>query len=113
MVMTVKITGIQGSIARVREVANVPDEVLEATAEAGSSMQSEARDNAPVDTGTLVKSIQFRMQGPMARVEVKAGYGGFVEFGTTRMRAQPFFTPAFAKASKGYEKALRKILAGA
>jgi HK97 gp10 family phage protein len=113
MSVTVEIKGIQAAIARVREVAKVSGEVLAATAEAGAEMQSEARDLAPVDTGTLVKSIQFRMNGQMATVEAKAGYAGFVEFGTTRMRAQPFFTPAFVTASGTYEIKLRKILAAA
>ena len=110
---TFDITGIEASIARVRELAKVSPEVKAATVEAGAGMQSEARDLAPVDTGTLVKSIQFRMAGDLAIVKVGAGYGAFVEFGTTRQRPQPYFTPAFVKTQQNYARALRKILADA
>lgn len=115
MVYTYKMTGIRAAIERLEAIRNNPPrKISNAVAAAGRQMQFEARDNAPVDTGTLVKSIQFRMSGPSsATVEAKAGYAGFVEFGTSKQRPQPFFIPAFVVTQQEFTKELRKILAAA
>lgn len=111
----VELIGVDKATGRIVKVLDVTDKVRGATQSAGSRMQSEARDMAPVDTGTLVKSIQLRMGkgGLEAEVKVGAFYGGYVEFGTVKMRAQPFFVPAFAIANGQYEADLKRILAGA
>jgi HK97 gp10 family phage protein len=113
--ITIELIGIDTVTGRIQKVLDVTDKVKSATAQAGSSMQTEARDMAPVDTGTLVKSIQFRMGkgGFEATVKAEAEYAGFVEFGTTKMRAQPYFVPAFVTVNAQYAAALEKILAGA
>jgi len=61
----------------------------------------EAKRRAPVDTGTLRKSIRSKFgkrSSDSVTVEIgpssKAYYGYFVEFGTSRMAAQPFLRPA-------------------
>lgn len=114
MAFKIELIGVDKATGRIVKVLDITDKVSNATFAAGNQMQFEARDNAPVDTGDLVKSIQFRMKGKFtAIVKVLVGYGGFVEFGTTRMRAQPFFTPAFAVANAQYEAQLKKILKGA
>jgi HK97 gp10 family phage protein len=108
--ITVELVGVPGAKRRIGRVGKIVPKVEAATARAGTMMQSDARDNAPVDTGNLVKSIIFTMIGSMlAIVEVAVGYGGFVEFGTTKMRAQPFFTPAFESTSTWYAKELERI----
>lgn len=115
MAITIELIEVDKATGRILKVMDVTDKVKTATAQAGSKMQSEARDNAPVDTGTLVKSIQLRMSkgGLQATVKAQAGYAGFVEFGTVKMRAQPFFVPAFAVANAEYAAALNKILSDA
>jgi HK97 gp10 family phage protein len=66
-----------------------------------------ARANAPVDTGYLQGSIAaVPVNQHMAEVRVGAPYGGYVEFGTSKMAAQPFLSPALGGAA---ESMLQKI----
>lgn len=49
---------------------------------------------APVDTGFLRNSVQSTVTGTTGVVTVGAEYGAYVEYGTRRMSAQPYFHPA-------------------
>lgn len=66
------------------------------------NVQRLAKQGAPVDTGRLRASIHFSPTRPnprgrmTTRVTVRVHYGIHVEFGTSRMKAQPFLGPAFA-----------------
>ncbi|MFZ5688673.1 MAG: HK97-gp10 family putative phage morphogenesis protein [Bacillota bacterium] len=67
-------------------------------------VERDAKQNTPVDTGRLRASITHRLSGAgTERVVVEIGtateYAPFVEFGTTKMTAQPFLNPAL-KANK-------------
>lgn len=57
---------------------------------------ADAQARAPVDTGYLRSSIhsESKSAGKEADVIVDAPYGVFVEYGTYKMAAQPFLTPA-------------------
>lgn len=72
-----------------------------------------AKNRAPVDTGALKGSISTSTQGnrDYARGEVgpTVHYGGFVERGTSRMRAQPYLRPATDAVLPGYEAALGQV----
>ena len=50
----------------------------------------------PVDTGRLQRS--GRMNKAEGTVNYDAGYAAFVEFGTSRMDAQPYVRPAMRQA---------------
>lgn len=69
----------------------------------GLRVQSLARSYCPVDTGRLRSSIVMRKgrdgMGFYVEVGTSVSYAPFVEFGTSRRRAQPFLTPAIAQAS--------------
>ena len=72
--------------------------------EAGKMVQEAIQKETPVDSGTLQRSIQVsnvKTKGGMKHVLVgpdKSGwYGSFVEFGTVKMRADPFM-------GRGYEQ---------
>jgi HK97 gp10 family phage protein len=63
----------------------------------GLAIASEAAQNAPVDTGALRNSImsESHMENELLYiVQDGVDYGVFVEFGTSRAAAQPFFIPA-------------------
>ena len=74
---------------------------------------SGAKTRAPVDTGALRNSITTQTQGnrDYARGEVgpTVHYGGFVERGTSRTRAQPYLRPSTDAVLPGYEQALGQI----
>jgi HK97 gp10 family phage protein len=61
-------------------------------------VQRGAKQRCPVDTGRLRSSITEALgedsQGLVARIGTNVEYARHVEFGTVRMRAQPFLRPA-------------------
>lgn len=68
---------------------------------------ADAKSRAPVDTGYLRSSIhaESKSAGKEADVMVDAPYAAYVEYGTFKMAAQPFLTPAVEahKAEFGIE----------
>lgn len=71
-----------------------------------------AQDRAPVDTGELRDSIHVEGSGQKAAVVVDADHGVYVEYGTSRMGAQPFLWPSLEAERPVYLAAWRSILAG-
>lgn len=62
-------------------------------------LEGSMKQLAPVDTGFLRNSIMGRMiDGLKGIVEVFAEYAIYVEYGTRKMAAQPFFHPAVDRA---------------
>lgn len=61
-------------------------------------IENEAKARVPVRTGTLRRSIntEVREQGNrvIAQVGPNTEYAAFIEFGTSRMAAQPYMRPA-------------------
>jgi HK97 gp10 family phage protein len=91
--------------ARLRAAAS---RIVTATAR---KLEGRAKVLAPVDTGFLRNSIQALKTGDLSAVVfVGAEYGVYVEFGTRRMRAQPFFTPAADEARRYFEAEMRKLV---
>jgi HK97 gp10 family phage protein len=67
-------------------------------------VESAAKRLAPVDTGRLRSSISRELgedtDGLVARVGTNVDYAPHVEFGTIRMRAQPYLRPALSAAKR-------------
>lgn len=58
-----------------------------------------------IDIGTLINSIKQENTGSFERtISDGVEYGVFLEDGTSRMMARPFFAPAFARAAERMEK---------
>ena len=57
-----------------------------------------AYDLCPVDTGELISSIEGSTDGESVEVYADADYAQYVEYGTSKMEAQPYFRPALAAA---------------
>jgi HK97 gp10 family phage protein len=67
----------------------------------------------PVDTGFLWSSIKGKTSGGSFEVKASARYASFVEFGTSKMAAQPFMTPAVESIPwSQIVKIAKSILAG-
>ncbi|MFF3443645.1 HK97-gp10 family putative phage morphogenesis protein [Streptosporangium sp. NPDC002721] len=66
---------------------------------------------APVDTGNLKSSIgvDFDVDGLGFEAGPTASYGGYVEWGTSRMAPQPYMGPAWDKAEGPFIKAIESI----
>ena len=64
------------------------------------AIETQAKINCPVRTGTLRRSIntQAEMQGQLkavAHIGPNTNYAPYVEFGTRRMSPRPYLRPAF------------------
>jgi len=60
---------------------------------------------APVLTGNLSRSIKMvKSDNNTLRVQTETGYGGYVNFGTSRMAANPFMQRALDKAVNDFQK---------
>ena len=102
-------SGITGNFAQVEAalLAIIPrveaaDEVVE---EEGAQMVAAlAERNAPRLTGTLQASVDE--EG--GKVVVGAEYGGYVEYGTRRSKAQPFLRPAKEEAELPWRQAAER-----
>ena len=78
----------------VKEIKSVAHEII---FEAALKMTELATLKAPVDTGALKASIKLTPMTPSAShwvVSAGVNYAAFVEYGTKKQRAQPYFRPA-------------------
>lgn len=60
----------------------------------GEQAEEMAKDVCPVDTGFLQSSIHGSGDDMEGVIEATAEYAQYVEYGTWKMNAQPYFTPA-------------------
>jgi HK97 gp10 family phage protein len=72
------------------------------------TIRDEAQARAPVLTGELRDSVEVQGED----VTVGAVHGGYVEFGTRFMPAQPFFTPAVDAGAKAFETYIGAVFRG-
>lgn len=99
-----KLEGIEDLIAEVEKLGAKGSRIEnQALREAGEIVRQAIKQEAPQRTGTLKKSIEtsgVKTKDGVKHVEVgpdKEGwYGKFVEFGTVKMKANPFM-------ARGYE----------
>ena len=97
------------------EVVNVNEEAL---TEALEIICAAAKQNAPVDTGTLRDSIRIRKRRRgntvMGTVGSSLDYAPPIEFGTSKMEAQPYLYPAIknnrARVREIFAKKQRELL---
>lgn len=78
----------------------------------GAELQAKAQRNAPVDTGTLKRSISLVLRDGVltAESEATAEYAPYVEWGTRFMNAQPFMRPAYYTQKEQFKRDLNKIV---
>ena len=75
---------------------------------------ADAKTLAPVDTGNLRGSIttDTRTGDLSAVVEATANYAAYVEFGTRRMRPQPYMRPAQDRNTDPFMDAIAQLADG-
>ena len=111
MSLTVSVIGVNKVIKNLdlskKEIQNAVFESVKATA---TKVSNVAKQIVPVDTGRLKSSIQISnlVERPAsAEVGTNVEYAPFVEFGTSRQRAQPYLRPASMEGEKFLEKDLK------
>lgn len=107
---SIKITGIDKLQMKLKKNVQMSD-VKKAVRKNGSELQKKAQKNAPVDTGTLQRSIALEMRdsGKTAEVEPMVDYGAYVELGTRFMTAQPYLKPAFNEQKEKFKQDMKKL----
>lgn len=100
---------IAGAGSKVRDLS---DKVVKNHAE---KLESKAREKAPEDTGFLKGSLKTSYPAQMvAKVEVEAAYGGYVEYGTRfNDGGLPFMRPALKEVEPGFKQDMTNVMKGA
>lgn len=106
----VKITilGVKRLQTKLTKIASLP--ALEAAmGEAVGIVNGEAKDIVPVDSGNLRSSIHGLVEDGntkeiTGKVATSTEYAPYVEFGTSKMGAQPFLWPALRLNQKRIQK---------
>jgi len=109
--MSVKFTGINELQAKLKKNTDL-SAVQRVVKQNGSELQRKAQRNAPVDTGTLKRSIGLEVQngGMTAKSEAGADYAPYVEFGTRYMESQAFMKPAYNEQKEQFKRDLDKLV---
>lgn len=107
---SIKVTGIDELQMKLKKNVQMSD-VKKVVRKNGAELQKKAQKNAPVDTGTLQRSITLEMRdsGKTAEVEPMVDYGAYVELGTRFMTAQPYLKPAFNEQKEKFKQDMRKL----
>lgn len=63
-----------------------------------------AKEECPVDTGTLRNSISHAVDDNTAIIGTNVEYAPYVELGTSKMDAQPYLRPAVENHIKEYKE---------
>ena len=58
------------------------------------AITADAKKGSPVLTGNNRRSIDYDIKNLVGRVYSTSGYGGYLETGTVKMSARPYFKPA-------------------
>lgn len=108
--MRVNIT-YNGSLSDI--AAGVEAAVSEAIAAGAEIVRGQAQSVCPVDTGTLRDSIAVTQSGTNADISANTDYAAYVEFGTSKMAAQPYLVPSLLGSENAIIAAIAASLGGA
>jgi len=108
-----KIVGLEKLQKQLKSNATLND-VKKVVKQNGAEMQQKAMRKvpvAPVNGGTLKRSIELDLTdgGMSVEVEAKAEYAGYVEYGTRFMQAQPFLRPSLEEQAKQFKADMQKL----
>lgn len=99
---------IMGQLGQIQ--AGMESKIDRAVQGAGIDCNKYAKQACPVDTGRLRSSIQYENKGLYKCIcETTVYYAIFQEFGTYKMAAQPFMTPAYEQAKEELMAKLKSI----
>ena len=99
--------------SRLTEIGDQMPEVIDgALDQYAESVVEQMREAAPVRTGHLRDNIKkdAPAEGGSVQINSEADYSGYVEYGTSRMAARPFFTPPLYEAEKELPAAIAEAI---
>lgn len=95
------------------EVLNATEaQITKALESIGLLAEGHAKVICPVDTGRLRNSLTHQTNSGEKKVYIgtNVDYASYVEFGTSRMRAQPYLKPAVQDHLDEYKQAIKDAL---
>lgn len=107
--MRVNVT-VTGSLSGI--TAGIESAVSEAIATGAEVVAESARGSCPVDTGALQSSIAAQSSGMNASISANTHYAAYVEFGTSKMAAQPYLVPALLGNENAIISAISAAIGG-
>jgi HK97 gp10 family phage protein len=109
MAIDVKITDNSGEVLDALQA-----QIEQALTAIGLTAESYAKQECPVDTGRLRNSITnvVRADEKAAYIGSNVSYAGFVELGTSRMKARPYLRPAATEHTAEYKSLVEQALKG-
>ena len=91
-------------------VARVEDKAAAVVAQATWETALEVVRNCPVDTGYLANSIRAKTHGASGVVISSAEYWAYVEYGTCKMAAIPYVTPAVELVAPKFIEMMNRLI---
>ena len=112
MKVSMKIKGADKLVKEIAKYGEKAEFLVEAeTQDAANNIALNAKRISPVDTGRLRGSIQVEKVTSLTYiVETIVKYAKYIEYGTVRMRAQPFLYPSLIRERPKYIKNLKRTL---
>ncbi len=113
--MAETIIKIEGTQELLRNLNKWEDKISDDTGDiiqvGAFEITKEARRAAPKDTGLLKARIKKKKLGKFsAEVLAETHYASYVEFGTVKMRAQPYMRPAVEMVAPKIVKEIKRIV---
>lgn len=92
--------------------AEMPKKTSQIVRKAAFDIEAQAKNRVPVDTGALKNSIstEFENNGLTGIIAPHMEYATYVEFGTKRISAQPYMTPAAEAVAPAFVAAMKQML---
>ena len=91
-------------------IGRFPGAVSAVVKKSAMDIEAEAKDQVPVDTGNLKRSIAADVQEFSATIAPHTEYDAYVEFGTYKMGAQLYMRPAADKIEPQFVEAIDQIV---
>lgn len=107
----IEFRGLEELRGKLRRNANL-DDVKKVVQMNGAEMHRKALGKVPVDTGELKRSIHLnqRDNGFTAHMKAEANYASYVEYGTRRMRPQPYIRPAYYSQKTRFISDMKRLM---
>lgn len=108
-----KLDGFKELLAKLAEMEAKNLNAKEVVKKNGAEMHAKAQRYAPVDTGTLKRSITLEIKDSGMTAEVDGGhvnYAVYQEYGTRYQSGTPFIRPSFKDQKEIFKKEMRGIM---
>lgn len=101
---------LSGLMVLMKDIENIPEFMLEVAEEVAEQVRENIVNQDVIDTGALLDSIVAEQPSEdLTLVRDGVEYGVYQEFGTSRIAARPFFTPAIANYGVEFDRIFTRL----